>query len=105
MEQEENPTTDLSKFGGIEIETAIDLLKAYNEQGAEYLEDNVHICFNNNSGYVFLMDEDYNVAMLNGDKLEQWFYCPNCGFEGFKGDFIKHSKDKECREYIKQVNQ
>jgi hypothetical protein len=105
MNQEENPTSDLSKFGKIEIETAIELLKAYNEQGAEYLADNVHICFNYNSGYVFLVDDDNNVAMLNEDKLEQWFVCPSCGFEGFKEDFIKHSKDKECQEYIKKVNQ
>lgn len=82
-----NSTQDLSKFGYREKDIAADLLKAYASGQGEFLSDGVTVEFNPNSGNVFLVDEDYNVGMMNGDKLEQFFSCSDCGAEGFKGDF------------------
>lgn len=37
--------------------------------------DNITIEFNPNSGNVFIVDDDYNVAMFNNDTLEQFYSC------------------------------
>jgi hypothetical protein len=36
--------------------------------------------------------------MVNGDKLEQHFSCPNCGWEGFRAEF-EDNKDScnDCK--------
>ena len=83
MESErEIVTSDLAKFGRREKRMAVDLLDAYCEQGAEFLGDGVTVQMNRNSGYVFLTDEDFNVGVMEGDKLVQFFTCPECGAEG-----------------------
>ena len=51
------------------------------------------------SGNVFLVDGDYNCAMMNGNKLENWFYCPNCGNEAFQSEFREECTDDCCKEY------
>jgi hypothetical protein len=101
-------TADLSKFGLIEIDEAIRLLTAYREQsdrqgGSLNLGDGITLNFNSNSGYVFLSDEDYNVFMMNGDLLEEWFNCSYCGHEGFKEDMYHEPKDKDCTEYLESI--
>ena len=58
-------TVDLSKFGHREIKIAIELLKAYIEQSPEFFEDNLQLCFNTHSGYVFLSDSEYIVGKRN----------------------------------------
>ena len=42
------------------------------------------------------MDSDYNVGMMNEDKLEQWFMCPNCGAEGFAEEVQIDQEDGKC---------
>lgn len=104
-------TRDLSQFGYRELKIAGELLTAYTDEDDKdkttILSTGVSIEFNPNSGNVFLVDEDYNVAMMNGEFLEDWFTYPNCGHEGFKDD-MKHGEDNsECQEYLnkKEVNQ
>ena len=101
-------TTDLSKYGYTELIEAAELLKAYSERNAKFLGDGLTLNFNMNSGYVFLSDEDYNVGLLTDDgKLEQFFSCSNCGFEGFKEDFIDikqhETESDDCLEQIEEV--
>ena len=91
-------TTDFQHFGYREFGMAGDLLKAYAYNPPSYLGDGVHIMFNINSGYVFLIDEDFNVAMMNGDKLEQFHNCSKCGGAGFAEDM---SDNECCQEYLK----
>ncbi len=56
---------------------------------------------NTHSGCVFLSDEDFNVAMVNGDTLEQFHSCPECGAEGFAED----PPDNECcQQYLNAVS-
>ncbi|MEM3265403.1 MAG: hypothetical protein QXU98_05100 [Candidatus Parvarchaeota archaeon] len=99
---EEDVTTDLSEFGYRELDEAVKLLTAYKEQGADFLGTGVHLCFNRQSGNVFLSDEDFNTAMMNGDRLEQWYACPECGYDGFKED-IKHEGNERCKEFLKSI--
>jgi hypothetical protein len=81
-------TTNLSDFCARELNILIELLQAWRDQGLpdDFCHDNVHPMFNMNSGHVFLTNDDYQVCMLNGDKLEMWYSCPNCGHEGFLED-------------------
>ena len=99
-------TQDLSKFGYREKDMAGDLLKAHctNNDVTRYLGDGVSVEFNPMSGNVFLVDEDYNVAMMNGDKLEDFFSCPICGHEGFLEEMVHGDDDEECQEYLKSIN-
>lgn len=77
----ENPTNDLTKFGVKELREAGELIIAYADNPPDFLGDGVQVWFNMNSGFVFLGDNDFNVAMLNNGKLEQFFTCPICGHE------------------------
>ena len=81
-------TTDLSDFGFREFELAAELLTAYCKNKPAYLSDGVRVMMNQNSGYVFLTDEDHNVAMMNGDNLEPFLFTPYSGHEGFIDDLL-----------------
>jgi len=99
----EQNTNDLSDFGYVELKEAAKLLTAYCEDTSILDGDGVKVEFNPNSGCVFLVDEDCNVAMLNGDKLELWYSCPYCGHEGFLEDMQHEPEDDECMEYMEQI--
>lgn len=83
---------------------AEELLRASREQGfPEDFEDNeTTIMFNTHSGNVFFTNADYQAAMMNGDKLEMWYNCPECGHEGFKED-MEHDGGAECQRYLKDI--
>ena len=98
----EQNTNDLSKFGFCELEETTTLLTAFCNDPS-ILGDGVKPEFNPNSGNVFLVDEDYNIAMMNGDDLELWHYCPICGHEGFLEDMAHNEDDEECQEYLKEI--
>jgi hypothetical protein len=75
-------TIDLAKFGFREIEMLRDILDAWVKHGLpeDFSGEGVHPMFNMNSGNVFLKNEDYQVAMLDGgDKLESFYSFPECG--------------------------
>lgn len=91
---------DLSGFGYREISMAKDLLEAYLDSNIKPLEG-LKIGFNAESSAVFLTDEDYRSFMMNGDNLEEWFNCPECGHEGFKEEF-EGQDCKECKRIFKE---
>ena len=97
-------TTDFSRFGWREKEMAEELLKAAREQGLpdDFYDDETTIMFNTHSGNVFFTNSDYQVAMMNGDDLESFYSCPECGFEGFS-DEMKSDGNKCCKRYLKEV--
>lgn len=100
-------TRDLMSFGYRELSEAADLLKALktNKDKTRFLSHPLSIEFNPNSGNVFLVDEDCNVAMMNGEDLEDFFSCPQCGHEGFLEDMEHGEDDKDCQEYLKQIKE
>jgi hypothetical protein len=81
-------TTDLTKFGYRERKMAEELLHAWNEDGLPegFEDDEVEIMMNFNSGYVFLTNSEYQVAMMNGTTLEMFYTDPDTGEEGFLED-------------------
>lgn len=104
MTTNEIVTSDLSEFGSREREMAEELLKAWREQGLpeDFNGDKVTVNMNKNSGFVFLSNSDYQVAMMNGDDLESFYSCPQCGHEGFK-DEMGHDGNSDCEEYLKDI--
>ena len=94
-------TTDLAGFGFRELRMAAELLTAYCEDPPSFLGDGIQLMMNTYSGCVFLTDEDFNVAMMNGGTLEQFHSCPECGAEGFAEDM----PDKECcQNYLRELH-
>lgn len=83
-------TTNLSDFGYRELDMLCELLKAMKEQGLpiDFYDDEVHPEMNQYSGNVFLTNSEYQVAMLNGDKLESWYFLSYHGNEGFLDELI-----------------
>jgi hypothetical protein len=98
----------LSSLGSRERFVAGEILIAWSNEAwaspEDHLEDGVSLEFNPNSGYVFLVDEDFNVAMLNDDgKLENWLYCGDCGKEGFRSE-VNFSDDGLCSHCHLKMN-
>lgn len=89
----ETTTTDFSKFGIRERNISEELLRAWREQGLpdDFNNDEVTIMLNLLSGYVFLTNSDYQVAMMNGDKLESFYTDFETGEEGFKDELSKEA--------------
>jgi hypothetical protein len=88
---------------------AEELLKAWRTRGLpdDFEDDAVTVSMNVNSGYVFLTNSEFQVAMMNGDldengKLESFYSCPECGNEGFAEDL----KDGEscCKKYLREMH-
>lgn len=116
-------TTDLAKFGNREKAMAGELLLAMEKQGLpeDFLDEEVTVMMNFNSGNVFLTNSEFQVAMMNGEKLESFYSCPNCGAEGFLDEVkdidehriilsnsewgSKHLKEslKECRSFLREI--
>lgn len=92
---------DLSKFGYRELNIAAELLKALANGQGDFLNDNIQLEFNPNSGNVFVYDDEYNTGMMNGDKFEQHYLCGVCGAEGFADDF---ADDKVHKIYAGESN-
>lgn len=94
-------TTNLADFGSRERWLLVELLTAWDKQGLPdgFYDEEVHPMMNRNSGHVFLTNSEYQVAMMNGDKLEIWLNCPNCGHEGFEEDCqLNDDGCNECKE-------
>lgn len=98
-------TTDLTKFGSREIKMVEDLLKAWREHGLpkRFNDYEVTVMMNQNSGNVFLVNIDHDIAMMNDDKLESFYSCPYCGHEGFLEDMEHEPEDKECTRYLEDI--
>ena len=97
-------TTNLAQFGARELEKVRDLLDAMLTQGlpSDFSDDGVHPMFDMNSGFVFLTNSDYDVCMINGNKLESFYTSPYEGLEGFYDDLKEQYEDmnEEDKEWF-----
>lgn len=91
-------TTDLSDFGSREYKLLCVLIDAMEDQGLpeDFEPNEVHPMFNKDSGHVFLTNSEFQACMMNGDKLETWYHCGNCGHEGFAEDCKLNDEGCEC---------
>ena len=83
-------TTNLSDFGYRELEMLEELLRAMREQGLpeDFYNNEVHPMMNQISGNVFLTNSEYQIAMMNGDKLESFYTLSYHGREGFLDELL-----------------
>lgn len=69
-------TTNLADFGIRELAKLAELIEAMKEQGLpdDFSDDGVVPMMNKASGNVFLTNSNYEVAMLNGDDIESFYF-------------------------------
>lgn len=93
-------TTNLSDFGKREIDMAADLLKAYAQDGVRdtFYENGVTLMLNTHSGNVFLTNDECDVLMMNGERLERFYTTPYEGYEGFADD-LREMLEVDGAEY------
>ena len=105
-------TEDLADFGFREQEEAKDLFQAWRESGlpVDFENNGVKIAFNMNSGYVFLTNSEYQVAMCernDNGKLElfSFYSSPYEGKEGSFDELLEEYKDMhpEDQEWFQQI--
>ena len=98
-------TENLADFGSRERHMAAELLT--HPLPDNFSDSGVRIAFNMNSGCVFLVNDDYQCAMMNGDRLEIFHFTPYEGHEGFLSDLLdEYSPDdlsSEDADYLRQA--
>ncbi len=80
-------TENLGDFGIRERMMAAELLVQPLPDG--FSDSGVKVAFNRNSGFVFLVNEDYQCAMMNGHTLDIFHSTPYEGHEGFLCDLLE----------------
>jgi hypothetical protein len=112
----ENPlTTDISKM---DLSEVTPMLTAYQEENttrafrAMWCDDGTIPTLNQESGYCFLTNEEYQVAMMNEGKLSMFINCGECGREDFEQDWVWTYKDNHdsskcegCKEVVKMLKE
>lgn len=105
-------TEDLAAFGYREQRAAQDLFEAWKLNGlpVDFWNSGVKIGFNMNSGYVFLTNSDYQVAMCTTneqDQLELYSYysSPYEGKEGSFDELLEEYEDMhpEDQEWFQEI--
>ena len=106
----ENPlTTDISKM---DLSEVTELLAAYQYENRTqafedmWCHDGTIPTLNQESGYCFLTNEEYQVAMMNDGKLSMFINCGECGREEFEQDWdLENGKTtcEGCRQIVKDL--
>ena len=105
-------TEDLADFGFREQEEAKDLFQAWRESGLpiDFENNGVKIAFNMNSGYVFLTNSEYQVAMCTTNEQDQlelysFYSSPYEGKEGSFNELLEEYKEMhpEDQEWFQQI--
>jgi hypothetical protein len=100
-------STNFEDFGFAEIKEVSKMLALYvrgEYHNPFWTNSQVRPMMNKKSGNVFLIDSDYNVLMMNGERLEGHYILPHSGEEGFLDDFDM-DEEKYNREDFEYVNQ
>jgi len=86
-----------------------EILNAWNTTGLPetFYSEGARFAFNRNSGNVFLVNDEYQCAMMNDAVLESFYSTPYNGHAGFIGDLLaEHTPDSlhaDDVEYILQT--
>ena len=86
-------TTNLADFGMREIKMASDLLDAWCNRGLpdDFENDEVALALNRNSGYVFLTNCEFQVAVIGDtlpEQLVSFYSSPWDGHEGTLAELV-----------------
>jgi hypothetical protein len=96
-------TEDLADFGYRERMMAAELLAAPLPDGFD--DDGIRLAMNRDSGNVFLVNSDYQVAMMHDGELELFFTSPYEGLEGFADELADQYDDMagEDRRWAREM--
>ena len=108
-------TSDLAHFGARERAILVELLQAWERGGLplDFDNDEVVPMFNRSSGYVFLTNANYEVALVQGGELVSHYWLSYEGHEGtlqeLEDDYranghTGHPDDIEQLEQIREAN-
>ena len=108
-------TSDLAHFGARERALVVELLTAWQDHGLpfDFDEDEVVPMFNRSSGYVFLTNANYEVALVQGGRLVSHYWLSYEGHEGTLEELEDeyranghtwHPDDIEQLEQIREAN-
>jgi hypothetical protein len=85
----------------------LEILQAWDSGGLpdDFDDSGVKFGFNRNSGNVFLVNEDHQVAMVEGMVLESFYSSPYEGKEGFFTDLLSEypSMHREDQEWFREI--
>ena len=105
-------TTDISKM---DLSEVTEMLTAYQNETttpafkAMWYDDETIPTLNQESGYTFLTNSDYQVAMMNEGKLSMFINCRECGREEYEQEWIETRPRKPtcegCEEVVKKLRE
>jgi hypothetical protein len=85
----------------------LEILKAWESGGlpSDFDATGVKLAFNRNSGNVFLVNEEFQVAMVEGLCLESFYSSPYEGREGFFTDLLSEypTMHREDQEWFRDI--
>ena len=83
------------------------IMQAWDVHGlpSDFNDSKVRPAFNRSSGNVFLVNEDFQVAMLRDGELESWYCYSYRGDEGFFEDLVREYPNlhPDDQEYLRSV--
>ena len=108
-------TSDLANFGARERALVVELLTAWQNHGLpfDFENDEVVPMFNRESGYVFLTNANYEVALVQGGELVSHYWLSHEGHEGTLEELLEafeesgdtwHPDDIEQLQQIREAN-
>tara|TARA_R110000751_G_scaffold70384_1_gene142807 strand:+ start:212 stop:559 length:348 start_codon:yes stop_codon:yes gene_type:complete len=107
-------TTDISKM---DLSEVTEMLNAYQQENttpafkAMWYDDETIPTMNQESGYTFLTNSDFQVAMIEPStkKLCMFINCGECGKEDLERDWLSINqfelKCEGCKEVVKQLRE
>ena len=79
---------------------------------ASWYDEKTHVAMNNHSGYVFLTNEDFQVAMIEDERLTLFLTCSECGREDLENEwefstknFVNMNKCEGCNQIVKDLKE
>ena len=108
-------TSDLAEFGARERALVVELLTAWERHGLplDFDGDEVRPMFNRDSGYVFLTNASYEVAVVQAGELVSHYWLSYEGHEGTLAELLEdyeqhgdtwHPDDVEQLQQIREAN-
>jgi len=106
----------------MDLSEVTDMLRAYQEERttnlfkSSWYDEETIPTLNEESGYCFLTNSDYQVAMMNEDKLSMFISCSECGREEFEQDWTYEERIIEskkvypptcegCKQIVKDIKE
>jgi len=99
-------TTDISKMN---ISEVTEMLNAYQEDKvtnlfkSSWYDKGTVPTLNEESGYCFLTNEDYQVGMMYNETLSMFLNCGECGNEEFEQEFKVQDTCDGCKQIVQDI--